>query len=358
MKRFRRALLIAIPALWSIGCAAAISAETRAVVSPKSLVGDWESAVSQSVKLELHVRLDASGKVIGTFDTPDSPPKHIELTNFKLRGTLLSYTMSSQPGTVYEVISADGTTMQGPFMWTRVGTAHAPVIAPPYLPLSQIAGDWVTPGGGPSAQLLRLRLDAGGALTGTIDTPEPMALRLLLSNVRVDGRTLVYTMPDGRNIFNGTFSSDGKTLTATGQSTVEATWQRARTAAQAEAREAADRSNPANGDWRGVTDYTSDIPGIGPSKGTATITFRFRSNPASCAFNLTGTENPSDQIPCQMTASGSTVHVSKVIGYDATFLGNISADGTHLIGTFTMGPIFHWTAPVQVDFKRIAPASP
>jgi hypothetical protein len=357
MKFLRRRL---VPALLTAaifratGVSAAISAETRAPITLQSLVGDWESAVYPTVKLTLHVRVDASGQLTGTFDTPDTPPKHVELTNFKLRGTLLSYTMSSHPGTVYEVISADGTKMQGPFMWTKAGSTRPPLLVPPFVTLSQIAGDWAS-GDGPSAQILRLRLDAGGALAGSIDTPEPISLRLLLSNVRVSGRTLTFTMPDGRNSFEGNFSGDGKTVAATGNSTIEATWQHVRTLAQAEAREAADRSNPANGDWRGVTDYTADIPGVGPSKGTATITLRFRSNPASCAFNLTGTENPSDQIPCQMTATGTTVHVSKVIGYDATFLGNISADGNHLIGTFTMGPVFHWTAPVQIDFQRIAP---
>jgi hypothetical protein len=50
----------------------------------------------------------------------------------------------------------------------------------------------------------RLRLDPGGALTETIDAPEPMSVRVKLSNVQVTGRTLSYSLPDG-NRFQGTF---------------------------------------------------------------------------------------------------------------------------------------------------------
>ena len=95
-------------------CVALVSAaQGTPAISPQSLAGDWEDAVTPQLKLVLHLRVDASGALSGTIDTPDTPPKHIELTNFKLAGKMLSYTMGSQPGSITEAISADGSHLNG-----------------------------------------------------------------------------------------------------------------------------------------------------------------------------------------------------------------------------------------------------
>jgi hypothetical protein len=135
--------------------------------------------------------------------------------------------------------------------------------AAPFEPLSRLAGDWESPGGGPSAQVLRLRLNASGGLTGTIDVPEPMAQRMPLKNVEVRGRLLTYTMPDGVHTYQGAFSKDGNSVEATGMSTIDGTWHHVRTAAQAAAVDAATSANPATGDWSGTGEYTANYPGIG-----------------------------------------------------------------------------------------------
>ena len=337
-----------------LGVALVSDAQGTPAISPQSLAGDWEYAVTPQLKLVLHLRVDASGALSGTIDTPDTPPKHIELTNFKLAGKMLSYTVGSQPGSITEVISADGTKMLGAYMWTKVGASGAPAITPPFVPLAQIAGDWVTPGGGASAQMLRLRLDANGALTGTIDAPEPMTQRLTLSHVQVSGRTLSYTMPDGAHTYQGTFSNDGKMVTATGQSTIDATWQHTRTAAQAAAQEAKDASAPTNGDWSGVASFTTNFPGIPATKGTATLIIHFRSNPDSCSVKMK--DSSDDPVPCTMSLTGNTVRMDRVLGYDAKFTGTLSPDGNRLSGTWTMGGNFHWAGPVQIELTRTAPA--
>ena len=330
------------------GCACSAAVQ-NAPVSPQSLAGDWEYSVTPQLKLVLHLHVDASGALSGTIDTPDTPPKHIELTDVHLAGNMLSYSMPPQPGTVREVISGDGKKMLGSYIWVKAGATET---APPFVPRAQIAGDWVTPGAGPSTQVLRIRLDAGGALIGTIDMPEPMTQRLPLSNVQVSGRTLSYTMPDGAHTYQGAFSSDGKTVMPTGQSTIDATWQHVRTAAQALAQEAADASKPTNGDWTGVANFTTNFPGVGLKNGTVTLAFHFKSNPASCSVEMKGSSN--DAVPCTMTLTGNTVRMDRVPGYGATFNGTLSADGRHLSGTWTMGNNFHWTGPVQIDLTRSA----
>ncbi len=333
------------------GSAAIVCSHADAAASPQSLVGDWEYVVSPPLKLVLHLQLDASGALSGSVDTPDTPPKHIELSNVHLAGNMLNYSLGTQPGTYHEVISADDSKMLGPHMWVRTGAVQ-PAAAAPAMALKQIAGDWEALPSGPGAwpPVLRLRLDVGGALTGTIDAPEPMSARVKLSDVQVTGRTLSYSLPDG-NRFQGTLSGDGKSAAASPQSTIDASWHHVRTAAQAAAYDAAEVSKPTNGTWNGSGNYTANSPGIPPSKGTQQLTFHFAGDPAVCSVAFVGKER-TDTVPCQMTLTGNVVQV-KALRLGA-FTGTLSADGNHLSGAFTMGPDAHWTGPMQIDLVRVA----
>jgi hypothetical protein len=329
----------------------AIESQDAPTVAPQSLAGDWEYAMTPSLKMVLHLRVDGSGAISGTVDTPDSPPKHLELSNVTLKGNMLSYGMGPQPGPFREVITADGKKMAGAQTWVKVGATQA---APPLIPLERIAGDWVPPNNGAGAAMLRLHLDAAGALTGMFNTGGLLPQKVNLSKVEVSGRLLSYTLPDG-NRFEGKLSDDGKTATATPASTVDATWQHVRTTAQTAAYDAAEHAKPTNGDWSGVISYVSNFPGVGPRNGTAKLTFHFQSNPDTCGLDvgLSAKENEKQgTVPCQMTLTGKTVHVDKVAGYHGSLSGTLSADGNHLSGTWTMGNDWHWTGPVQVDLQR------
>ena len=341
-------LLIAI----SCAVAGAAAGQTAPAASPRSLAGDWDSSVNPQGKLVLHLYVGAGGTLSGAIDVPGSPPKRIVLSNAHLAGNLLTFTMPPMKGKVIEVILPGAKKMAGPFMWVKEGTPESSP-PPPFEPLSQLAGDWESPGIGPSPLVLRLRLDARGALTGAIDVPEPMAQRILLKSVKVNGRLLSYTMPDGIHTYQGAFSKDGRTVRATDMSTIDASWHRLRTAAQAAADEAAGNANPANGDWSGTGNYRANFPGVGLTKGTAALIFQFRSNPASCVVKLAGGNSP---MPCRMTVSGNTVHIGWVMGYNATFTGTLSADRNHLSGIWTMGALWHWTGPMHIDLTRISPA--
>jgi hypothetical protein len=336
----------------SCAVAGAAAAQTAPGASPRSLAGDWDSTVNPQARLVLHLHVDAGGALSGTIDVPGSPPQRIVLSNAHLAGNLLTFTMPPMTGKVIEVILPGEKKMAGPYMWVKEGARESPP-PPPFEPLSQLAGDWESPGVGPSPLVLRLRLDARGALTGAIDVPEPMAQRVPLKSVEVSGRLLTYTMPDGVHTYQGAFTKDGRTVQATGMSTIEANWHYVRTAAQAAANEAAGNANPANGDWSGAGNYTASFPGVGLTKGTAKLLFHFRSNPASCVVKLEGSDSP---VPCRMTASGHTVRIENVIGYGATFAGTLSADKNHLSGIWTMGAPWHWTGPMHIDLTRIPPA--
>ena len=53
-----------------------------------------------------------------------------------------------------------------------------------------------------------------------------------------------------------------------------------------------------------------------------------------------------------MTRTGNTVDVERVMGYEATFIGTLSADKNHLSGSWTMGKAWFWTAPMHIDLTR------
>lgn len=335
----------------AISCALAgtAAAQTAVSVSPQSLAGDWESTVSPSLKLVLHLHVDAAGAISGTIDVPGSPPKRVQLNNVQLAGSMLTFTLSTGPGTYREVILAGATKMAGPYMWVKEGTTQVSPPSRPFEPLSQLAGDWESPAAvGPLPMVLRLRLDAKGALLGTIDVPEPMSMRLVLRNVQVSGHLLSYTMPDGAHTYQGAFSKDGRTVAATGMSTIDSTWRHVRTAAQATVVDAAADANPANGDWSGVGNYTAKFPDAGLSKGTAKLTFHFRGNPASCVVKLEGNDSP---VPCRMTMRGNSIRMD-VVGYGATFSGTL-ADRNHLSGYWTMGAPWFWTGPMHIELTRL-----
>jgi hypothetical protein len=342
---------------WCLGLVAfccgagAAAGQSAPAMTAQSLAGDWEYVVSPPLKLVLHLRVDAGGALSGTVDTPDNPPKHIDLSNVRLAGKVLTYSMPPQPGTFTEVVSDDGKKMLGPYMWVKVGAAEP--AAPPFVPLAQLAGDWETPGGGPAAQILRLRVNANGSLTGAIDTPEPNPQRIELSKVQVSGRTLSYTMPDGVHTYQGAFSNDGKTVAATGASTIDASWQHVRTAAQAATHDLAEGTKPSNGDWSGVAHNVTALTLVKPENDTVHLTFHFRINPDSCTLD-SPEQGGAAGTPCTVTLTGNKVHVDSARIMAATFDGTLSADGTHLNGTWKVGGAWQW-GPMEMEMARTGP---
>jgi hypothetical protein len=320
--------------------------QSAPTVSPQSLAGDWEYVLNGPLKMELHLHVDAAGAMTGSIDTPDTPPKHIELTNIHLAGNVLTYTMPPL-GPIREVVMADGNKMAGPYVWDRVRkTSLSP---------QQLAGDWTSDGPNAGGTILHLRVDAKGTLTATLDILGLAPSRQSLSNVNLNGNSLTFAGANG-DIFHGTLGNDTKTISGTfSGSSAFITWQQTRNAAQAVVEDSKEKPRVTDGAWSGVVNYTAKFPDLPLSKGSFHLTFHFGSNPASCAAEVSGSAR-NDSYPCQMTVTGNSVHVERIIGYSATFIGTLSADGRHLSGTWTTGnPNFHWTGPAQIDLTRNAP---
>lgn len=343
-----RTVLLPVPAL----CLAALTALTSTpcasqAVSPRSLAGDWECEINgPTLKLVLHLSVDASGALAGSIDTPDSPPKHIELTGVSLSGNTLSYTMPGM-GKMYEVVMPGGAKMSGPYIWERARTTTVPAAV--------LAGDWEWEIGGPNKAVLHLRAAADGTLTGTLDMNfGGTANRQNLTDVKLAGDTLTYAMPNGGG-FKGELSKDEQSIVgnASGSATV-ISWQRARSAGAALAADARVKAMPTDGTWSGVI-RRDRWTGIGAPDGSALhVTLHFSSDPLSCSID-SPEQGGAKGIPCQMTLAGNKVHVSSR-SLQASFDGVLSSDRQHLAGTWTVGPPWNWGA-MELGLVRTAPAS-
>jgi hypothetical protein len=335
-------LIVGIAVICAMVASTAAEADTQKVTA-HSLAGDWEYTINPPLKLVLHLQVDASGAISGSIDTPDSPPKHIELSNAHLAGNILSYSMGSQPGTFREVVSADGKKMIGPYMWERVEKQIA--VSP-----QRLTGDWSD--GDTGGSVLRLRLDASGALTGQIEVMGLMPSRKPLSHLTFDGTALSFVAPNDAT-FQGTLGQSGHAISGIfSGSAVIHTWRQVKDGAQAAVEDSKERPRPTDGDWSGVGDYATNFAETGPGKGTVHITFHFGSNPSSCSLGMEGGPGSKETVPCQMTLTQNKVYVKTNIGFGATFNGVLSVDGNQLDGALTMGSQYHVAAPILVALKR------
>jgi len=295
---FRNAFASALPlALCCAGLAASSSVRASPqALTPQSLAGDWEYAVNGPFKLILHLSTDASGALSGAIDTPDSPPKHIVLSNVRLVGNILTYTMPPL-GTITEIVQPDGQKIVGSYIWERVNTA---AISP-----HDVAGDWQASLAGPLMLTLRLRLDASGSLTGTLDLPMPKPGREKLSNIQIEGRKISFTRPDG-SVLGGIFSNDRQSIAG------NLMWQRVRTLPQALAEDAKYKPSPTDGTWTGTVQHIPWSGNVKPDFDTFQFTFRFNSAPVTCSVDGS-IQRGRGPIPCELKLEGNKVHVTALL---------------------------------------------
>jgi D-alanyl-D-alanine-carboxypeptidase/D-alanyl-D-alanine-endopeptidase len=184
-----------------------------------------------------------------------------------------------------------------------------------------IAGDYAG-ALGPLQVKLHLKVDAGGAITGTLDSPNQGANGIPCADFHLDGQALSFSVPAVHGSWKGTVSADGKTLTGT--------W---------------DQGNPSS------LVFTRDtfVPATKPSRvdgiwlgtlqaGGASLRIQLHLK-SDAAGNEYGTLDSLDQgamaIDCSKVSFSGDEFSFEVPAVNGHYAGKLSADGNTLTGTWT-----------------------
>jgi len=241
-------------------CAAAMTlcvSGIRAADQPSGPAGHWEGAIQgvktpqgpQDVPLTLDLARAADGNWTGSVDVGERV-KGLQLTDITVNGPSVHMAVKDAPGgaSFDGKLSPDGKTMsgdasQGPnsntFKLTRTGEAHVAEAPRSSVISAQLEGQWKGQLEGPG-QTLHLLLDIkkqpDGTGGGTLTSVDQNNSQIPLTELRQDGKTVIFTIKliDGR--FEGTLNDSGTAMTGhwtQGPNDLPLTWSKAENPAAA-----------------------------------------------------------------------------------------------------------------------------
>jgi D-alanyl-D-alanine-carboxypeptidase/D-alanyl-D-alanine-endopeptidase len=180
--------------------------------------GDYVGTLGP-LHLRLHLKLDASGTLSGTMDSPDQGANGLACADFKLQCEALSFSVPVVHGTWKGTVSADAKTLTGtwdqgnptPLVFTR--DTFVPAEKP-----SRIDGIWLgtLQAGGASLRILvHVKSDLGGKEYCSLDSLDQHAMGLDCAAVTFSSDDFTFDVPVVKGHFAGKLSADGNTLTGT-----------------------------------------------------------------------------------------------------------------------------------------------
>lgn len=212
-----RASVILFCAFLGVCILVAIPSGARAQTTP-SVSGDYAGTLGP-LHLRLHLKLDSSGLLSGTMDSPDQGANGLACADFKFDGQALSFSVPIVHGTWKGTVSADAKTLAGtwdqgnpmPLVFTRdtFAAAEKP---------SRVDGIWLgsLPAGGASLRIqVHVKSDQGGKEYCSLDSLDQHAMGLDCAAVAYSGDDLGFDIPVVKGHFAGTLSTDGNTLAGT-----------------------------------------------------------------------------------------------------------------------------------------------
>jgi len=189
----------------------------RAQTTP-SVSGDYAGTLGP-LHLRLHLKLDPSGVLGGTMDSPDQGANGLACADFKLDGKALSFSVPIVHGTWKGTVSADDKTLTGtwdqgnpmPLVFTRdtFVAAERP---------SRVDGIWLgslQAGGATLLIQVHIKSDQGGKEYCSLDSLDQQAMGLDCAAVTFSGDELSFDVPIVKGHYAGKLSTDGNTLTGT-----------------------------------------------------------------------------------------------------------------------------------------------
>ena len=192
---------------------ATVSGQTR-----PEIAGDYLGKLG-SLRLRLHLKLDASGTLSGTMDSPDQGANGLACADFKLQDEVLGFSVPIVHGTWKGTVSADARTLTGtwdqgnpmPLVFTRDAfvTAGKP---------SRVDGIWLgtLQAGGASLRIqVHVKSDNSGKEYGLLDSLDQHAMGLDCAAVTFSRDDFAFDVPVVKGSFAGKLSADGNTLIGT-----------------------------------------------------------------------------------------------------------------------------------------------
>jgi len=206
--------LITLCALLGICVVATMPFGARAQATPH-LSGDYVGTLGP-LHLRLHLKLDASGTISGTMDSPDQGANGLACADFKLQGEALSFSVPVVHGTWKGTVSGDAKTLTGtwdqgnpmPLVFTR--DTFVPAEKP-----SRIDGIWLgtlQAGGTPLRIQVHVKSDISGKEYCSLDSLDQHAMGLDCAAVTFSSDDFAFDVPVVKGHFAGKLSADGISL--------------------------------------------------------------------------------------------------------------------------------------------------
>ena len=186
--------------------------------TPPHISGDYTGTLGP-LHLRLHLKLDASGVLSGTMDSPDQGANGLVCADFKLQGEALSFSVPIVHGTWKGTISADAKTLTG--TWDQGNPMPLVFARDTFVPAekpSRIDGIWLgtLQAGAASLRIqVHVKSDNTGQEYCSLDSLDQHAMGLDCATVAFSSGDFAFDVPVVKGHFAGKLSADGNTLTGT-----------------------------------------------------------------------------------------------------------------------------------------------
>ncbi len=186
-----------------------------------------------------------------------------------------------------------------------------------------LAGDYLGTIG-PLHLRLHLKVDAAGALSGTMDSLDQAASEFACTDIKLEGQALSYSVPTVHGTWKGTVSADGKTLTGT--------WDQGQAAPLVFTRDTfvpARKPSRVDGIWFGT---------LQPGSTTLRIQLHVKSDKNGKEYcSLDSLDQHATGLDCATVTFSGDDFAFDVPVVQGHYGSKLSADGNRLAGTWTQG---------------------
>jgi len=186
----------------------------RAQITPQ-ISGDYAGTLGP-LHLRLHLKLDASGTLSGTMDSPDQGANGLACADFKLGRETLSFSVPIVHGVWKGTVSADSKTLTG--TWDQGNPMPLTFTRDPFVPAqkpSRVDGIWLgtLQTAGTSLRIqLHVKSDNGGKEYCSLDSLDQHAMGLDCAAVMFSGDVFGFDVPVVKGHYAGKLSADGNTV--------------------------------------------------------------------------------------------------------------------------------------------------